>query len=287
MKKANENKSVKTVKTLSNPTATVIENPIKQEKAIGKTRKVFGSGLWCSAVMNGASSISADELKKFDETITIKNLRDMSDRIYTDVAAVATLREISANSEKEEDKENLAIAVTNARKSLGAWFKTMGKRTKDDKVKPLYNVTDADLVLLGEMAADARSMSNGNVANMADKFFELLVIQTGRLVESKPLARLSESDLKKAKAAVNKARKDKAAETRRKNAEQAAEEEKAQAEQAEKVEQAENVLAQAQSALDFIKSAVEKIMAMEMPETAKNALLNDLNNAIGLLSTEK
>ena len=282
MKKANENKkaTAKTVTTVNG--ATVIKNPVKQEKAIGKTRKVFGSGLWCCAVMNGESSISAEELKKFDETITIKNLRDLADKVYADVATVATLREISANSEKEEDKENLAIAVTNARKSLGAWFKTMGKRTKDGKDKPLYSVCDADFVLLGEMCADARKMSE-TVAQLADKFFEMLVIETGRLVDGKPLARLSDADLKKAKKALNDERKKKAAETRKKNEEKAAEEEKAQAEQAEKLEQAENVLAQVQSALDFVNSAIEKIMAQDIPETAKTAIIADLNNALALL----
>lgn len=284
MKKANENK---TVKTLSNPSATVIENPVKQEKKIGKTRTVFGSGMWCSAVMNGTSSISADELKKFDETITIKSLRDLADTVYSDVATVAMLRELSANSEKEEDRENLALAVAKARKSLGAWFKTMGKRTKDDKDKPLYSVCDADLVLLGEMVADARTLSNGTVAQMSDKFFELLVIQTGRLVDGKPLERLSENDLKKAKKALNEQRKNKAAETRKANEKAKAEEEKAKAEQDEKVEKAENVLATVSNAVDFITSAIEKVMKAEMPEPAKAEILADLNNALGLLSADK
>lgn len=162
---------------------------------------------------------------------TVDGIKKVSDAVYTDIAAMVMLRE--AKGTAEEDIEALKAAEDKARKAMAAWFFMLGSRDpnkKDGKRRPLYSVTVPDLVLMGEVSADARSDAGGDINKVSDSFLKYLIFETARILNGQPLARINNAEFKKARKAANDTKADKAAKTKAANEKKAEAEAKAKAE---------------------------------------------------------
>lgn len=163
--------------------------------------------------------ITAESLKSYNVMETKEGILKVSSELYNSVGVLATLRESKGTS--EEDIETLNKASNVVQNCANAWFMMLGsrdpKKAKETKRRPLYSVTKADFVILGELSADARTAVGGDLAKVQESFLKQLVFASARLIEGKPLERVSAAELKAAKTAFNKAKSDKAQQTRRKN----------------------------------------------------------------------
>lgn len=185
------------------------------------------------------AAITKKSLEDFRVTGTVEGIKKVSDAVYADIAAMVMLRESKGTA--EEDLPALKAAEEKARKSMAMWFYGLGSRDPnkaDGKRRPLYSVTVPDLVLMGEVSADARADAAGDASKISDCFLNYLIFETARILNGQPLARISAADFKKARKAANEAKAKKAADTKaaneKKAADKAAEEQKAVEEAAEK-----------------------------------------------------
>ena len=100
----------------------------------------------------------------------------------------------------EEDLPALKAAEEKARKSMAMWFYGLGSRDPnkaDGKRRPLYSVTVPDLVLMGEVSADARADANGDASKISDCFLNYLVFETARILKKrKPLTKLKRKTIR-------------------------------------------------------------------------------------------
>lgn len=178
------------------------------------------------------TAITAETLTKYGVTESKDGVLKTSTALYKAVAVLATLRESKGTS--EEDLEMLKVASDDVRKTAGAWFMMLGSRDpaklKETKRRPLYSVTNADFVILGEISADARTAVNGDLAKVYEAFLTQLIFASARLIKGEPLQRVNQTDIKAARSALNKTKADKAAKTKEANAKKAEENAKKEAE---------------------------------------------------------
>ena len=178
------------------------------------------------------TAITAETLTKYGVTESKDGVLKTSTAMYKAVAVLATLRESKGTS--EEDLEMLKVASDDVRKTAGAWFMMLGSRDpaklKETKRRPLYSVTNADFVILGEISADARTAVNGDLAKVYEAFMTQLIFASARLIKGEPLQRVNQTDIKAARSALNKTKADKAAKTKEANAKKAEENAKKEAE---------------------------------------------------------
>lgn len=171
------------------------------------------------------TAITTETLTKYGVTESKDGILKTSTALYKAVAVLATLRESKGTS--EEDLEMLKVASDDVRKTAGAWFRMLGSRDpakfKETKRRPLYSVTNADFVILGEISADARTAVNGNLAKVYEAFLTQLIFASARLIKGEPLQRVNQTDIKAARATLNKIKADKAAKTKEANAKKEAE----------------------------------------------------------------
>lgn len=149
----------------------------------------------------------------------------MSTRVYTTAAYLATLRESKGTS--EEDLELLKVAESNLKSALDAWFTMLGSRDpaklKETKRRPLYSVTKADYIIIGEVSADARRDVNNDLSKVPESFLNQLIFASVRLVKGEPLRRTTDAEFKAARAKYNATKADKAKATKEANAKKEAE----------------------------------------------------------------
>ena len=160
------------------------------------------------------AAITKKSLEDFRVTGTVEGIKKVSDAVYADIAAMVMLRESKGTA--EEDLPALKAAEEKARKSMAMWFYGLGSRDPnkaDGKRRPLYSVTVPDLVLMGEVSADARADAAGDASKISDCFLNYLIFETARILNGQPLARISAADFKKARKAANEAKAKKAAVT--------------------------------------------------------------------------
>lgn len=136
-------------------------------------------------------------------------------RFYGEVSRMMDLREKAAGANSELAQAEQAVKV-----SADGWFLWLGTRKpKNGETKPrgIYGVRYADFAIFGEIAADARKAAGDNVKAIPEKFLEMLCLSAGRIITGKPLGRVSENDLNKARKAWVKERAEKAAATKAEN----------------------------------------------------------------------
>lgn len=230
------------------------------------------------------SAITKKSLEDFHVTGTVDGIKKVSDAVYADIAAMVMLRESKGTA--EEDIPALKAAEEKARKSMAMWFYGLGSRDPnkaDGKRRPLYSVTVPDLVLMGEVSADARADANGDASKISDCFLNYLVFETARILNGQPLARISAADFKKARKAANDAKAKKAADTKaaneKKAAEKAAEEKKAADEAKEKddkIAQLEKKVADYEAHSVDIVAVVTLVNKSHATQEEKQAILDAL-----------
>mgnify|MGYP004452293145 CR=1 FL=1 len=178
------------------------------------------------------TAITAEILTKYGSVETKEGVLKVATALYKAVATLATLRESKGTS--EEDLELLKVAAEEVRKTAGAWFMMLGSRDpakiKETKRRPLYSVTNADFVILGEISADARTAVNGDLSKVDEAFLTQLVFASARLIKGEPLQRVNQSDIKKSRTTLNQLKADKAKKTKENNAKKAEETAKREAE---------------------------------------------------------
>lgn len=178
------------------------------------------------------TAITTETLTKYGVTESKDGILKTSTALYKAAAVLATLRESKGTS--EEDLEMLKVASDDVRKTAGAWFMMLGSRDpakfKETKRRPLYSVTNADFVILGEISADARTAVNGDLAKVYEAFLTQLIFASARLIKGEPLQRVNQTNIKAARATLNKTKADKAAKTKEANAKKAEENAKKEAE---------------------------------------------------------
>lgn len=231
------------------------------------------------------SAITKKSLEDFNvSAVTVEGIKKISDAVYSDIAAMVMLRESKGTA--EEDIPALKAAEEKARKSMAAWFYGLGSRDpnkKDGKRRPLYSVTVPDLVLMGEVSADARADADGDASKISDCFLKYLIFETARILNGQPLARISANDFKKARKAANDAKAKKAADTKaaneKKAADKAAEEKKAADEakaKDDKIAQLEKKVADYEAHSIDIVAVVTLVNKSHATQEEKQAILDAL-----------
>ena len=137
-----------------------------------------------------------------DSATTVKGLHGQSDRIMVKVGAYVDLYEKGAKENKEQTNAMLDAVCSDISAEMRGWFKNFGSRDPKDKKnpkaqrRPLFNICQANYVQLGEMlkAADRD----------ADKFFEQLMLCTGRMLNGQPFGRVTAAEIKATRQAGNK-----------------------------------------------------------------------------------
>lgn len=210
-----------------------------------------------------------------------KNYVDFARRLCNAVGAMMDLRQ-SQGIKVDTDQLNGAESIV---KDLSDnWFKSVGTRepkTKGGAKRPCYGTRYADFAIMGEILAQAMAYANNDVVKVGDKFFELMVINTARILKGEKLGRVTESEFKKAKAAANKARATKAAETAKKNKEETAQKEKEEQEKEKEMQETALKLESLEVSLTAQMAAIEKAIAMitesHATEEEKAAIIAVLN----------
>ena len=139
------------------------------------------------------------------------NLNNLAKRINISVSHMMELREANA------EKDNIANAEKTVKALVDSFYLEIGTRpahTKGEKARPAYGMRFADYALFGEMVNTALTLVNNDISKVTDKFLEILIVATNRLLNGNALSRISEADIKKAKAEIVKARAEKSAETK-------------------------------------------------------------------------
>ena len=211
--------------------------------------------------------ITADTLKAYGITETKDGILSAATKVYKTGATLATLRESRGTS--EEDLELLKVGEEEVRKACGAWFMMLGSRDpaklKDTKRRPLYSVTKADYIIIGEVSADARNAVNGDLSKVYEKFLELWIIASARIINGEPLKRVSDADVKAAKSSYNKTKAEKAAKTKEANAKKAEEDAKKKAEAEAEAKAKDDKIAKLEAEVaDFKAHAIDVMLVVTL-----------------------
>lgn len=221
-----------------------------------------------------AATLTDASFKAAGVTESLQAVRAGSDAVYTAASVLARVRESGAAGDVLENRAKVL------RSALYAWFKMCGTRPAEKeggKLRPAYTPTDADLVIIGESCQQARADSDGTLASACEHFFKAFVLSTARLLEGKPLTRcLSEKDVANARKAARAAIAEKAAKTRKANADKKAAE-VAKSDHATVADVAATAIRlNAENLSAIIGDAVKDILAMGVSEDVK-ARLNQLS----------
>lgn len=162
-------------------------------------------------------SITAAAFKKYGVSESVEHIRKLSDTVYSTASILATAREQGASG---NEVRNLSKKLRNA---LHHWFIAVGTKPnpdpkKDDRI-PCFCPTDADLVIIGELCADARR-NDADLTRISARFLALLTTETLLLLTSDEKRRgITAADIKAARDAAQKAITEKANRTRKENEE--------------------------------------------------------------------
>lgn len=188
--------------------------------------------------------LTADMLKAADVSESIDGFRKSASYIYNAAKKCRIIRESyglsGADCADTDEMNKTAEAESELRSALGTFFSMFGKRyprTEKGADRPLYNVTGADLVMVGAESQAALNAVNGDESKVEEEFLGRLMWAVARLLTGKPFMTMTDEEAESIKAEADKAaseRATKAAESRKKNAEKRAEQ--ARAEKAKQTE---------------------------------------------------
>ena len=162
-------------------------------------------------------AVTAAAFKRYGVSESVEHMRKLSDTVYSTASVLATAREQGASN---NEIRNLSKKLRNA---LHHWFIAVGTKPnpdpkKDDRV-PCFCPTDADLVIIGELAADARR-GDPDLTRISARFLALLTTETLLLLTNDERKRgITAADIKAARDAAQKAITEKANRTRKENEE--------------------------------------------------------------------
>ena len=237
---------------------------------------VSALGLHFIAFAHGDPNVTLTDasFKAAGITETVQAVRAGSDAVFTAASVLARLRESGVSDDVISNRSKIL------RSALYAWFKAVGTQPAEKeggKLRPAYTPTDADLVIIGESCQQARADSDGTLASACEHFFKAFVLSTARLLEGKPLTRcLSEKDVANARKAARAAIAEKAAKTRKVNADKKAAE-AAKGDHATVADVAATAIRlNAENLSAIIGDAVKDILAMGVSDDVK-ARLNQLS----------
>lgn len=237
---------------------------------------VSALGLHFIAFANGNPNVTLTDasFKAAGIVESVEAVRANSDAVFTAASVLARLRESGASDDVISNRSKVL------RSALYAWFKAVGTRPAEKeggKLRPAYTPTDADLVIIGESCQQARADSDSTLASACEHFFKAFVLSTARLLEGKPLTRcLSEKDVANARKAARAAIAEKAAKTRKVNADKKAAE-AAKGDHATVADVAATAIRlNAENLSAIIGDAVKDILAMGVSDDVK-ARLNQLS----------
>lgn len=165
-------------------------------------------------ILSGAS-VSETSFKKHHVPESLDKIRKLSDAVYSTASILATVREQGASN---NEIRNLSKKLRNA---LHHWFFAVGSRPNPDPEKdnliPCFCPTDGDLVLIGELCAEARK-DTADLAKISARFLALLTAETLLLLTGNERTRgITAADIKAARDAAQKAITEKANRTRKEN----------------------------------------------------------------------
>ena len=209
--------------------------------------------------------MSAQGLKAKDADNAVK----FAGRFYGELSVMCDLREKAAGASSELQNAENAVKV-----SADSWFLWVGTRKpkkNDTKPRPAYGVRYADFSIFGELANEARKAAGEKLEAIPEKFLELLMLATGRILSGKPLGRVSEDELRAARAKAVKARARKAAETKKENAEK--EKEKAAEKKAEEKAAESEKKEKTAQVVDIANSIVDAVSNSHATEEEKKAIM--------------
>ena len=223
---------------LKNEESTVSTMPILASVPNGT--KIYGFAHFVCAFCdpeNEVAAVTEENLTKYGVVEKKEAILKTAEKVYSAASTLASIRETIG---VKEDEKLLIAPSRELRKVMREWFAMCGTRPpvikpnktykEDEGRRPLYSVTDADLVILGEVCADARNAVDNDLSKIGPEFLNRLIIMTGRLLAGKPLARISADDLKAARKEAVKAKNEKAKKTREANTKKANEAEKVRSE---------------------------------------------------------
>ena len=241
--------------------------------------KLYGFAHMCAAISdpdNNLTGVTEEAIAKFGVTEKKAAIVTLSDKIYD---AAVRLAEVRRSSGLVDNEDILVSTSRELRGLMGTWYTMCGTRPpvmKPNKAynpdvdrRPLYKVTDSELVIIGECSEAARAAAGGNIAKISEEFLNRLVINTGRILNGKPMGTVSAEDLEAAKKAANAEKSEKAAKTRKKNTAKAKEQEDLR----EKCEGLEKQLAEMKASAIKTKPIVDALVASHATYAEKAAIL--------------
>lgn len=240
-------------------------------------------------------AITAAAFKKYGVAESIEHMRKLSDTVYSTASILASAREQGASNNA------IRILSKKLRNALHHWFIAVGTKPnpnskKDDRV-PCFCPTDADLVIIGELCADARR-NDTDLTRISARFLALLTTETLLLLTSDERARgITAADIKAARDAAQKAITEKANRTRKENEEKKKNELTKKAEEEKKPEPAKDAPTRAVDGTaialttgqlsDLIASLAKDIDALNPSDEIKARLTQFTMEAAPLLTAIK
>lgn len=208
--------------TITNNTKTITDCNIKNVKALYPLCDVA-----IDVLDNHKTSVKASDLKAAGVVESLEGIQKTAGGIYDTANKLRVLRESvgisGANCDDTDSLHNTRETEQKLRALCATWFTYFGKRnprTEKGSDRPLYSLTNADLLTLGAECQSALTETKGNTSKVYTVFLVHLLKMTARILKGEPFMTLPEGELEKIKAAAAEAaakRAEKAAETRKKN----------------------------------------------------------------------
>jgi hypothetical protein len=136
---------------------------------------------------------------------------------YLSIVEMIDLRSLDRTP---ENQEALRCAEKLVKDKADCWFILVGTRprkTKNGPLRPAYGTTYVDLSMFSECATTAMQIANNDLTKVVGVFFEILVLNTSKLLSGQGINRITKEELEKAKAEKYRPRIKKANETRADN----------------------------------------------------------------------
>lgn len=155
-------------------------------------------------------------------------LLNFIEKFYSSIAYMMDLRQAGGKTGNDaETLEELRNAEKAVKNNADVWFIEVGTRPAkkgkvdkdgEPKFRPAYGTTYADYAIFGECVGQAILKAEGDPNKVIGIFFEILALNTAKILNGEKMGRVSEAEFKKARAEFNKQKAEKAAQTRAENA---------------------------------------------------------------------
>lgn len=228
-------------------------------------------GAFCKDFKSGEKALTCTVASMTEYGIAdAKNLITLAQRLYIATGSMMDLRQAQG---LKVDGEQLSAAEGKVKTLSDSWFKEVGTREskKGEKtLRPCYGTRYSDFAIYGEIMAQAMALSNNDITKVDGKFFEILVLNTARILTGEKLGRVTETEFKKAKAEANKVKAEKAKETKAKNAEKASDDIEKESIVTTKIDGLEITIA---AQTEILEKAINLILASHATKEEKDEII--------------